>query len=230
LKIKAVLFDLGDTLVSLSAPETVFHKILCSFDIHTPIETIKEAVEKTESEFGNVKYEPSYGKVSYEEFWKKWNSRVLMRLGLPADKKVIESTLTKWFDYAECNAYPEVREVLSKLKQIGLKTGIISGAYEEDINIMLEKAHLSEELFDITIGANTIKKSKPHPDVFRYALSKLNVKPDETLFVGDTVEADCKGAESVGIKAVLIKREEAENLTGYSRKINSLEEIFKFID
>jgi HAD superfamily hydrolase (TIGR01549 family) len=48
LKIKAVLFDLGDTLVNSFAPEIVFHKILNSFDIHSPIEKIKEAAEKTE--------------------------------------------------------------------------------------------------------------------------------------------------------------------------------------
>jgi len=95
LRIKAVLFDLGDTLVQSLVPETVFHKILSSFDIHIPLEKIKEAVEKTESEFGNIKNEPSYGKVSYEEFWGNWNSRVLMRLGLSENKKVVETTITK---------------------------------------------------------------------------------------------------------------------------------------
>jgi HAD superfamily hydrolase (TIGR01662 family) len=231
LKIKVLLFDLGNTLVSSFAPEIVFHKILSSFNIHIPIEKIKEAVEKTESEFGNIKYEPSYGKVSYEEFWNKWNSRVLMRLGLPEDKKVVEGTLTRWFDYAECDMYSEVKDTLRKLKQMDLKIGIISGAYEEDINIILEKVHLQKHLFDVIIGANTIKKAKPHPDVFKYALKKLNVKPDETLFIGDAIDADYEGAEKVGIKAILIQRNETKTLkTGNLRAITSLKEIFDFID
>lgn len=225
-----MLFDLGDTLVNSFSPEIVFYKILNSFDIHIPIEKIKEAVEKTDSEFGNVKNEPTYGKVSYEEFWNEWDSRVLMRLGLPENKKVVEGTLIRWYDYAECDTYSEVKDTLHKLKQMGLKIGIVSGAYEEDINHILEKAHLQNELFDITIGANTIKKAKPHPDVFKYALRKLNIKPDETLFIGDAVEADYKGAENVGIKAILIQRTETKTQKANFRTINSLKEIFNFID
>jgi len=231
LKTKAVLFDLGNTLVSLIAPEIVFHKIFNSFGINIPVENIKEAHEKTKNELGDVKYEPSYGRVSYEEFWNKWNSRVLAHLGLPEDKKVVESTLTRWFDYAEYDIFSEVTETLCKLKQMGLKIGIISGAYEEDINIILEKVHLQKNLFDVIIGANTIKKAKPHPDVFKYALKKLNVKPDETMFIGDAIDADYEGAEKVGIKAILIQRTETETFkTGNLRAITSLKEIFDFID
>jgi len=111
-----------------------------------------------------------------------------------------------------------------------LKIGIVSGAYEEDINLILKKAHLSKELFDITIGANTIKKAKPHPDVFKYALKKLNIKPDEALFVGDAVETDYKAAEKVGVKAVLIQRTETKTQNANFRTVNSLREIFNFID
>lgn len=229
MKIKAVLFDLGNTLVKSFSLEIVFHKILSSFDIHIPLEKIKEAVEKTESEFGNIKNEPTYGKASYEEFWNEWDSRVLIRLGLPEDKKIVEGILTRWFDYAECDAYSEVKDTLYKLKQMGLKIGIVSGAYEEDISLILERAHLQKELFDITVGANTIEKAKPHPDVFKYALKKLNIKPDEALFIGDAVETDYKGAEKVGIKAVLIQRTETKIQKANFRTINSLNEIFNFI-
>lgn len=231
LKIKAVLFDLGNTLVKSFAPEIVFQKILTSFNIHVQIEKIKRAIEKTESDFSNIKYEPSYGKVSYEEFWNKWNSRVLTLLGLPKDDRVVKGILTKWFDYAECNTYPEVKNILRKLKHMGLKIGIISGAYEEDIYIILDKVHLPKDFFDIIVGANTIKKAKPHPDVFRYALKKLNVKPEEALFIGDVVDADYEGAEKIDMKAILIQRTEAQTpRTTNLRTISSLKEIFNFID
>lgn len=131
-----------------------------------------------------------------------------MRLELSEDKKVVEGISIRWFDYAEYDTYTEVREVLYKLKEMGLKIGIISGAYEEDITIILEKANLHKDFFDIIIGANTIKKTKPHPDVFKYALNKLNVKPYEVWFIGDAVDADYEGAEKVGIKAILIQRAE----------------------
>ena len=128
-------------------------------------------------------------------------------------------------------SYPDTVVTLNRLKQMGLKLGLISTGYEEDINAILEKAGLEERLFDIVVGVNTIKKEKPHPEVFRYALGKLNVEPSETLFVGDQIAIDCKGARAVGIHALLIEREHrsTEDASDLER-IRSLQEIFKFID
>jgi putative hydrolase of the HAD superfamily len=113
---------------------------------------------------------------------------------------------------------------------MSLKIGLVSGGYEEDVHAILEKVTLQEELFDVIIGANTIKKAKPHPDVFRCALKKLKVKPEETLFIGDSIDADYKGAEKAGIKAILIQRTENNNRTSNLRVITNLEEIFKYVE
>lgn len=119
---------------------------------------------------------------------------------------------------------------LNKLGKMNLKLGLISTAYEEDIDAILGRTGIKKGIFDIVIGVNTIKKEKPHPDVFRYALDKLGVKPEEALFVGDHVENDYKGAKVVGIRALLIEREEksADRASNVER-IRSLKEIFKFI-
>jgi putative hydrolase of the HAD superfamily len=137
----------------------------------------------------------------------------------------------RWYDHADCVTYPDTIVTLNRLKQMGLKLGLISTAYEEDIDAILERAGIAKGLFDIVVGVNTIKKEKPHPEVFRHALSRLNVEPDETLFVGDHVDIDYKGARAVGIHALLIEREhrsteEASDL----ERIISLQEIFKLID
>ncbi|MDO8634584.1 MAG: HAD-IIA family hydrolase [archaeon] len=46
---------------------------------------------------------------------------------------------------------------------------------------------------------------KPNKEFFLAALSKLHAKPQETLMVGDTLDADVFGAKNTGIKAVLVK-------------------------
>jgi putative hydrolase of the HAD superfamily len=126
--------------------------------------------------------------------------------------------------------YPDTEEALRRLKQMGLKLGLISTAYEEDITAIFERANLEKSFFNIIVGANTIKKEKPHPDVFKYALRKLKVKPEQALFVGDHVDNDYKGAAAVGIHALLIQRENRspDNIPDLNR-VNSLEEIYKFI-
>lgn len=208
LKVKAVLFDLGNTLVKAWLPEVVFQRVLVSLGISRSVEDIKEALMKTEEDFQNLNYRSMYGKVSYEEYWNKWDSFVLKHLGLTGNDRIVRRIQARWFEHVDCEIYSDVKDTLSKLKRMGLKIGLISTGYEEDINAIFDKVNLQKELFDVIVGANTIKKEKPHPDVFRYALKKLNVSSQETVFIGDNIDADYRGAEKVGIKAILIARTE----------------------
>jgi HAD superfamily hydrolase (TIGR01549 family) len=231
LKTKAVLFDLGNTLVRMWVPEFVYHGVLGSLGISRSIERIKQALARTEEEFRDRKYRLLYGKISYRKYWNEWDSTVLKHLQIIADRKLVTEIQTRWFDYADCKVYPDVKPILTELRTRGLKTGMISTAYEEDITAISKKAGLPKDLFSVIIGANTIKKEKPHPDVFKYALRKLNVEPEGALFVGDSVDADYRGAEKVRMRAILIQR--TENVTCNTQgliTINELKEIFNYIE
>ena len=142
-----------------------------------------------------------------------------------ARARIVQS---RWFDFVDSTLYPEVKEVLSELKQRGLKLGLISNGYEEEINLILEKAYLEKATFDIIVGVDTIRQTKPNPDIFKYAISKLNVKPEEAMFVGDNVEADYEGAENAGIHALLIDRTEKQQSD--VRTIRNLKEILSRIN
>jgi 2-haloalkanoic acid dehalogenase type II len=225
------LFDLGNTLVKLWIPETVYHRILTSFKINRSIEEIREALVKAQKDSERLKYEQLFGKIPYEEYWNKRDGLLLRHLGLPPDRKLLKKIQTRWFDYAECPLFPDVNPVLSKLRERGLKMGIISTAYEQDIDAITQKTGLQKELFEVIVGADTLKKTKPDPEVFKYALTKLKVKPQETLFVGDEIDADYRGAENAGIHALLIQR--TENKTSQTSDLStiaSLEEVFKYLD
>ena len=231
MKIKAVLFDLGNTLVKTWIPEVTYQNVLASLGINRSVEEIKEALSETEEEFKKSGYRSMYGKSNYTEYWEKWDSQVLRNLKVSRDESFAKEILTRWFDYADCAIYPDTKKTLARLKQMGLKLGLISTAYEEDITAILEKAHLEKSFFDIIIGANTVEKEKPHPDVFKHALKELNVKPEETLFVGDNIDNDYKGARAVGIRALLIEREgKSPESASDLEKIRNLEEIFKLVD
>jgi HAD superfamily hydrolase (TIGR01509 family) len=228
LKIRAVLFDLGDTLVKTWVPEATYQKVLASLGIDRPVGEIEQALAKTEEEFKKSNYRSMFGKASYTDYWEKWDSLVLKNLRI--HERFAKEILVRWFDHADCVTYPDTEEALRRLKQMGLKLGLISTAYEEDITAIFERANLEKSFFNIIVGANTIKKEKPHPDVFKYALRKLKVKPEQALFVGDHVDNDYKGAAAVGIHALLIQRENRspDNIPDLNR-ISSLEEIYKFI-
>ena len=212
LTIKAILFDVGNTLIEYDVEffEEVFQRILTSLSITRSLDDIKKAFLNAENESRNLHLLSSFGKVKCQEHWNTWDSLVLKHLEIADHEELGKAIHSMWFDFVKCAPYPEVKEVLSELRQRGMKIGLISNGYEEEIQIILQKANLERAAFDIVIGVDTIKKGKPNPDIFRYAISKLDVKPEEAMFVGDDVEADYMGARNAGIHALLIDRTEKQ--------------------
>jgi putative hydrolase of the HAD superfamily len=86
------------------------------------------------------------------------------------------------------------------------KLGIVSNfAIPECVQRLLQREGL-ERFFDVVIVSGAVNRRKPHPEIYKKALKKLGVKPEETVFVGDTVDADVQGAKAVGMKTVYLER------------------------
>jgi HAD superfamily hydrolase (TIGR01549 family) len=221
---------MGNTLVEYDYgfPEEVFQRVLSSLDISRSLNDIKTAFcnAKKKEEYNQLL--SSLGKIKCEEYWFQWDSIVLKHLKIEENEELPRTIHSKWFDFVDSTLYPEVREVLLELKRRGLKVGLISTAYEEEIQFILKRADLEETIFDIIVGVDTMEKVKPDPDIFRYAISKLHVRPEEAIFVGDSVEADYGGAESAGLHALLIDRTEKQQ-SGL-RAVQNLKEILSQID
>jgi putative hydrolase of the HAD superfamily len=228
LTIKAVLFDLGDTLLDFDFehPAEIFQIILVSLGISRSLDEIKTVWSKAEKE---TNLPSLFGKLPSKEWGEKWNSLVLKHLGIKERAELQKTLHSKWNDSMSFTIYPETRDVLKELQQRGLKLGLISNGYEEDIHFFLERAGLEKTTFDTIVGVDTVQCNKPHPDIFKYALRKLKVRPEESLFVGDKIEADCKGAKNVGMHALLIDRKEKQR-QGDLKTIRNLKEILAHID
>ena len=100
--------------------------------------------------------------------------------------------------------YPHTRETLIKLKEKGLKLGIVSDAPVKQAWLRLAELNLVD-FFDVVIAMEDKKKMKPHAMPFRKALKELKMKPEEILFVGDNPMRDILGAKKVGMKTALAK-------------------------
>lgn len=81
------------------------------------------------------------------------------------------------------------------------RTGIISnsfvGARERE-----QESYGFADLTDVIIYSHEVGVSKPDPRIYHLACERLDVKPDETVFL-DNVEAMVDGARAVGMHAVL---------------------------
>lgn len=195
-----------------------------------PMNKMKVAFSKTKEKFRVLHQKYLFGKIPSDKYWYRWNSTVLEYLKVPQNKELAIKIQDKWFDNLEWEAYPKAERTISRLKGIGLKTGLITTAYEKEISLVLGKTNLQRSDFDIIVGADTIKEVKPHPEAFRYGLRKLKVRPNEALYIGDRVDQDYKAAEKVGIQSILVQRptNKEKNFQGF-RTIKNLEEIFSYI-
>jgi len=227
LKTRAVLFDLGGTLVEICDGPKTFRRVLRSMGTARRESVIEQAILDTEKRLKAEGFMEKFGKIPCAEFWGRYDSSVLERLGIVDEKgDIVREVAEVWFDFADITVYPDSEPTLRKLREMGIKTGIISNAYEEEIHQVLSRAGLRMKMFDVAVGADTVHRRKPHRDVFVYALRRLRVRGEEAMFVGDDVDADYRGAEKAGLRSLLIMRERPRKELKGTKTISCLSEIF----
>jgi hypothetical protein len=60
---------------------------------------------------------------------------------------------------------------------------------------------------DAIVGSRCARLVKPHPTIFQSALHQLGVEPVDAVMVGDSLEEDVEGARALGMRAILIDRD-----------------------
>jgi len=211
--IKAVLFDLFDTLMIIrknhdfSSPSlTRMFKYLSENGVNVPLDKFQEAYTKVRDEL--------YAKADPNLEEPHFNVRIaltLKMLGYDYDvsSPLVVSASAEWcaefmkYVYLDADAEPLLRSLRGKYK-----LGIVSNyAIPECVDKLLKSSGL-DIMFDVVVVSGAVNKRKPSPEIFNRTLNALGVSAAETVFVGDTMDADIEGAKAVGMKTVYIKRRE----------------------
>lgn len=218
MNVKAVLFDLGGTLIKTAPPPEIIRRILAKYHIKRDPRDIALAHENAEKSMAPEDY-----RLPYYDFWIKWNIKILAALDIYENADFLARVLVdEWWDNADVEPYPDAEEALTGLKSIGMKIGIITNAFEKDIEEILARVNLPR-IFDVKVGIDTVGKPKPSPEIFRHALRLLNIQPSEAIFVGDDIEKDYYGAIKAGLRAILLDRGNA--IQGNLIRIRDLREL-----
>jgi putative hydrolase of the HAD superfamily len=102
------------------------------------------------------------------------------------------------------DAYDEVAQVLSELRERGLALAICSN-WDWDLVQAVEAAGLLGSV-DVTVSSAWVGARKPHPRIYRHTLERLGVAPEDALFVGDNWACDVEGPRALGMRAVYVRR------------------------
>lgn len=91
-------------------------------------------------------------------------------------------------------------EVLDYLKK-KYKLHIITNGFEEVQSKKMKNSNIYH-YFDQIITSESVGVKKPNPKVFHYALEVAKAKSENSIMIGDNLEADIEGAINAGMKAI----------------------------
>jgi putative hydrolase of the HAD superfamily len=209
--IRAVLFDLFDTLLLLEDAEVYYpfclnkvHEFLLNHAVNVPFETFKETYFTVRDEM------VTRTRATLEE--PHFNLRIfltLQRLGFKLRESDPTATgATKVFAdefKRHTSLDPEALDVLKQLHR-KYRLGVVSNFGIPECGWELLDEYGLRQFLDAVVISGEINRRKPSPEIFKMGLEALDVKASETIFVGDSLDLDVQGPQDVGMKTILIKR------------------------
>jgi HAD superfamily hydrolase (TIGR01509 family) len=201
----AVLFDWGDTLMRFTYDEA-----LVEAGHRAGLAALRR------DELPKVERIAAHFRERYEPFF--WTPGTVEELEYPGlvrqllrdfEVEVDDAELTRFLE-AEHAAWDPARQLaahthalLESLRARGLKLGLVSNAFDPGWLLQrdLEQMGLAERL-DFAVFSSEVGKRKPHPAIFERALDALEVAAVETVFVGDRLYEDVRGAGELGMTTV----------------------------
>lgn len=182
--IKAIILDWGGVLIDDPVPGFIAY---CSKYLKVSEEEFRKAIPKFHFDFAR-------GIISEGVFWKKVCSK--LKISEPS----IPSLLGKAFR-AVYSEKSDILSIASSLKENGYKIALLSNTEVPMMNYFYEKQY---QIFDVAVFSCIEGIIKPDRRIYEITLKKLDVRPQEAVFVDDK-EENISSARKIGINTVLFK-------------------------
>ena len=203
-QIKAVIFDMYQTLVQ--DPRGQWHRSFSSIiqeqQLPVTAEQLWEGWHESEERFRDRRTDPSLPFQTYFEAWTAGFQLAFETLGIPGDADA--ATRRFFVDLSRREPFPETEPVVKEVQE-NYRTAVLSNADDGFLRPNLELLDLE---FEVVLSSERARSYKPQPELFREALTLLEVQPHEAVYVGDRHYEDVYGARSVGMHAVWMDRGE----------------------
>ena len=100
-------------------------------------------------------------------------------------------------------AFPDVLELLSRLKDESHRLGIVTAKRLRTVALALDRFPVLRETTEVVIGAEDTERHKPDPDPILEALRRLGAGPEDAAYVGDS-PFDIRAAKAARVLAVAV--------------------------
>jgi len=209
--IKAIIFDFWGTLVENG--------------IKSPIKQVKEILEIT-LPFPEyvVRMEKAMMASKHENLKSAFES-VCQEFSIIPTPEQLDSLIGLWNkSWMLAQPYQEIEETLQELRK-QYELILISNTDQFSINNVLEKFNLKIYFNSIFFSYQT-GMIKTDQNFLKHVLQKNNLNRNEVIVVGDSIQSDIMPAKMLGIKAILVDRNERRT---FQPKIKNLKELKNLI-
>jgi len=230
LKIRAIGFDLGDTLVYSGHPLNwsnnyrnalgkgfySINKLLTENDYNNCIKVLSKY---------NTRINPREKEVSSDQIFNEIIG--ILEISI-SEKDIFENEFFGYF-LQNSKIYDDTEEVLEDIKKHNLKTGILTDVpYGRVKGFIAEEANFMNKNIDIILSSVDVGYRKPNVTGYKMLANKLGIEANEMLYAGNE-EKDIIGANNAGILSILINRTDKKINYGEKYQFINLKEMWHFV-
>lgn len=210
--VRAVFFDVGGTLIY---PHPSFHALVAQVCQDHGLTVMAEEVERAEpavwariTEVEDAGHGFTFSRERSVEVWRWVYRTFLEEIGHPeaARTDLPQRIIDAFVRLDTYRLYDDVLPTLKQLSEKGLILGVISN-WEDWLEPLMVNLGIRQH-FAFTVISALAGVEKPSPEIFRRALEAAGVTPLEAAHVGDNLGDDVEAAERVGIRGILLDRNE----------------------
>ncbi len=145
--------------------------------------------------------------------------RIKLAKDIAQDYIKISPTKTKLF--------PNAKEVIEKLSQ-KYTLHILTNGFSEVQFVKVKNSGLAP-YFSTIITSEMAGYQKPNPEIFNYALKQTGAATENTLMIGDDLEADILGAKAFGMDQIYVNFNKKAHDKNPLHEVNNLIEILEIL-
>jgi HAD superfamily hydrolase (TIGR01549 family) len=201
--LRAVLFDVDFTLCR-PGPELSADRYALIAARHGVSVDASRYDDAREAAALNLKRHPEL--LHDDTIWHRFTEEIFVGMGGPPQiaSECAREIEQGWEVSENFELFEDALPVLDELRAAQLRIGLVSNGIR-DLAQFVTHHRLD---VDAIVDSRTHGRVKPHPTIFQAALERLGVDAAEAAMVGDSLEEDIEGARALGMRAILIDRDE----------------------
>lgn len=169
------------------------------------------------------RYEKGYITVDELKWRRMWRTLLDFQI---ADEKLAKDMSEYFLEIlpTKKRVFDYTYEILEYLTKKNYSLHLLTNGFEKTQRIKLESSSLTK-YFKNVITSEISNSVKPKKEIFEYALEKVNGKIEESIMIGDNLNADILGAKNAGMDSIFVNYINVENSDDPTYTIHHLKEL-----